>query len=361
MKPRLRKGIETLAASVKTGACEFEFLFLDEDFLIAELLLRPEPQASESAVRDACQEAEKKLLKAAPELQEVLFVREEQAHGRPETDAAKIRAGMGLALDMLRSLEKAVQRDTGEKILLQTKRAERFLTGPFHAWVEEAENRMSSLPAAGAESKRLVPQLRETFKRLTRSSRQISRLVEAERNAWGDLSKGLSQSALENRLPEILRSASREDYEGLLDILGELRSPLGVLDLESYLSVVDPAIEEAGEYKSPISVRLLNALFKDAVHRGARDVSIDPGTTSALTRYRAGAEYYPVVELPLYVYEPLLGQVKKIAQMDVSLKRARQEGSIRFSRASQFGGLAVRALTLPDRHNERIRLRLSLP
>jgi type II secretory ATPase GspE/PulE/Tfp pilus assembly ATPase PilB-like protein len=361
MKPRLRKTLETLAASAKSSACEFELLFLDEDFLIAEILLKPKTQASDSATREACDALERKLLKGAPEVQEVLFVREEQTHGTPETDVSKIRSGMTLTLDMLRSLEKAVQRDAEEKTLRQTKRAERFLTGPFHAWVEEAVDRMSSLPAGGGESKRLVPQLRETFKRLSRASRQISRLVEAERNSWGDLSKGLSQSALENRLPEILRSASREDYQGLLDILGELRSPLGVLDLESYLSVVDPAIEEAGEYKSPISVRLLNALFKDAMRRSARDIRIDPGASSALTQYRAGTEYYPVVELPLDVYEPLLGQVKKVAQMDVTLKRARQEGSIRFSRASQFGGLAVRALALPDRRGERIRLRLRSP
>lgn len=366
MEQQVQKAIAGLKPLLTADRADLGVFFVDEDFGVAELVLRTPPETPSDAVESIRSKVRSGLRKLIPEVREIRFVEESAAPRRgngPKPSAAvppNVRAGLDLALDMLRGLDETIRLDASHGRLKNGRRAQRFLTSPCRAWIAEAADRMRALPPEEA-AELLVPRLREIFRRLTRATRQIARLVERERESWKDVAVPPRGSGSANPLPEFLRPAAQEDYEDILRILSELRYPLGSRDLEGFLSVVDPASEEKGEYDAPMSARILNAVFKDAVHGNIRDVYIIPGPLTALLRYRVGRDFRTAVEFPRHMYPPILARLKKMAMLEVADRRKRQEGQFRFEPASRFGGWTVRLQTIPDKHAERVHLRLVPP
>ncbi len=108
----------------------------------------------------------------------------------------------------------------------------------------------------------------------------------------------------------------------------------------------------------PIDVAgLSDDLLYSAVLRQASDIHIDPGPDSLRIRFRVDGGLEEIHRLPMAIAGNLTNRFKVLAQMDISEKRAPQDGAFRHN----YGDgktLDIRAATLPTKWGERLTLRL---
>lgn len=98
-------------------------------------------------------------------------------------------------------------------------------------------------------------------------------------------------------------------------------------------------------------------LLYAAILRQASDIHLDPDAEGLRIRFRVDGDLEDVHRLPLAVFQPLTNRFKVLAQMDISEKRAPQDGGFRHD----FGdgrSVDIRAATLPTKWGERMTLRL---
>jgi len=109
------------------------------------------------------------------------------------------------------------------------------------------------------------------------------------------------------------------------------------------------------EDEAPI-IRLLNAIFAQAVLEEASDIHIESYEGRVRIRYRVNGTLRQVLEPSLSVAPLLVSRVKVMAKLDISEKRLPQDGRI----AIQLGGRLVdmRVSTMPSGTGEKVVLRL---
>jgi general secretion pathway protein E len=136
---------------------------------------------------------------------------------------------------------------------------------------------------------------------------------------------------------EVMGNISGED---LTSVATEFEKPRDILELT----------EEA-----PI-IRLLNALFQQAVKDRASDIHIEPYERELEVRTRVDGILHRVLSPPKIVQEALISRVKIMAKLDIAEKRLPQDGRIRLL----IGGrdIDVRVSVVPTTFGERAVLRL---
>lgn len=348
MKESAEKILDRMRPYLAADGASAELFFTDEDFGIVEILLRGRSGTSESVLRSLRYSLEQMILRQVPGVRQVDFHSEPPTEPRvdkepepppPLSEVSRLRAGTGLALDMLRGLEEAIRKDTARNALKRPQNAEHFLNGPYCRWVREADNRTRSLPPDTRENN-LAP-LREIFLTLDRAARAYTRVLETERNAWKDDGAG-------DRAPRVLSTDTVEESRQLLEVLDGLRPTLGIRTLDGFRGEED-------------AFDLLDRIFKDAARRKVRDVYLEPLSRTAKLSYRVGRRIQNVLEFPLPLYRSVLARIKHLASLDDAERSRRQEGLICFTASSGYGGLTVQTLTMPDGPAERIHLRLHFP
>ena len=107
--------------------------------------------------------------------------------------------------------------------------------------------------------------------------------------------------------------------------------------------------------EAPI-IRLLNAIFAQAVLEEASDIHIESYEGRVRIRYRVNGTLRQVLEPSLSVAPLLVSRIKVMAKLDISEKRLPQDGRI----AIQLGGRLVdmRVSTMPSGTGEKVVLRL---
>jgi general secretion pathway protein E len=107
--------------------------------------------------------------------------------------------------------------------------------------------------------------------------------------------------------------------------------------------------------QAPI-VRLLHALFLEAIQQGASDIHFEPGEQGLRVRYRIDGVLQNRCTPPAEAQAQLLTRIKVMAKLDIAERRLPQDGRIKLL----IGGRAVdvRVSTVPVAHGERIVLRL---
>src|SRR6266705_1017844 len=103
------------------------------------------------------------------------------------------------------------------------------------------------------------------------------------------------------------------------------------------------------EDDAPI-VRLINALFSQAVREGASDIHIEAFEGRSVVRFRRDGMLRDVIEPPQVVHG------KIVARLDIAEKRQPQDGRIALRLAGR--SVDVRVSILPTAHGERVVLRL---
>lgn len=103
-------------------------------------------------------------------------------------------------------------------------------------------------------------------------------------------------------------------------------------------------------------IRLLNALFSQAIKQKASDIHIEPFANNVNIRFRIDGVLQDILSLPNKLAPLLTSRVKVMAKLDIAEKRLPQDGRI----ALRSGGhpIDVRVSTIPSSHGERVVMRI---
>jgi type IV pilus assembly protein PilB len=145
------------------------------------------------------------------------------------------------------------------------------------------------------------------------------------------------------------------DVESLRRALGRIYGSLKP-GAGSTAAIGRPATRGA-ENETVDAATLSDDLLYSAVLRQASDIHIDPGSDNLRIRFRVDGGLEEIQRLPMSVAGNLTNRFKVLAQMDISEKRAPQDGAFRHT----YGDgrtLDIRAATLPTKWGERLTLRL---
>ena len=160
--------------------------------------------------------------------------------------------------------------------------------------------------------------------------------------------KSVTESIFQKSLARCYQSQSAilEATEGMADDmdLGSLAHQLP--SSEDLLDTQDDA---------PI-IRLINALFTQAIKQKASDIHIETYENRVLIRNRIDGVLNEVLEIQREIAPLVISRVKVMARLDIAEKRIPQDGRINL----KIGGHAidVRVSTLPSNHGERIVMRI---
>ena len=128
------------------------------------------------------------------------------------------------------------------------------------------------------------------------------------------------------------------------------------LDISRLLQEI-PRIEDLLESQdnAPV-IRLINALFTQALRDGASDIHIEPFETRSVVRLRVDGTLRDLIEPARALHGAIVSRVKIMAQLDIAEKRLPQDGRITLRVAGK--PVDVRVSTIPTGHGERVVLRL---
>lgn len=135
-------------------------------------------------------------------------------------------------------------------------------------------------------------------------------------------------------------------------VMGEIEEE-GLAGLRQYGEIPKDLLELKDD--API-IKLLNALFLEAVKERASDIHIEPYEKELEVRFRIDGILRKVLSPPKIIHEPLISRIKVIANLDIAEKRLPQDGRIRLI----VGGrdIDIRVSIIPTFFGERAVLRI---
>lgn len=139
----------------------------------------------------------------------------------------------------------------------------------------------------------------------------------------------------------------------IFDNAGNMEEELDLTLLSDQFNLTEDLL--ANHDDAPI-IRLINALFTQAIKKQASDLHIETYENRVLVRNRIDGILQEVLEIPRTIAPLVTSRVKVMAKLDIAEKRMPQDGRIALS----IGGhnIDVRVSTLPSNHGERIVLRI---
>ncbi|HAZ7574627.1 GspE family T2SS ATPase variant LspE [Legionella sp. PATHC032] len=172
---------------------------------------------------------------------------------------------------------------------------------------------------------------------------EIKRLLQCELDL-----KQVDESTFQQHLANIYQSKS-----SILDAAEGMEEDMDLSMLASQLPVSEDLLENQDD--API-IRLLNALFTQAIKQKASDIHIETYEDRVLVRNRIDGVLQEVLEIQRAIAPLVISRVKVMAKLDIAEKRIPQDGRI----SLRIGGhnIDVRVSTLPSNHGERVVLRI---
>jgi general secretion pathway protein E len=118
-----------------------------------------------------------------------------------------------------------------------------------------------------------------------------------------------------------------------------------------------PPIEDLleSEDDAPI-IRMINALFTQAVREQASDIHIEAFEQHSTVRFRIDGVLHDIIRPHRALHAAMASRIKIMAQLDIAEKRMPQDGRITIRIAGK--PIDVRVSTIPTSHGERIVMRL---
>jgi general secretion pathway protein E len=144
-----------------------------------------------------------------------------------------------------------------------------------------------------------------------------------------------------------------QSQASILDAAGEMEEDLDLMQLAGQLPTSEDLLDNQDD--API-IRLINALFTQAIKQKASDIHIETYENRVLVRNRIDGVLQEILEIQRGIAPLVISRVKVMAKLDIAEKRIPQDGRI----ALRIGGhnIDVRVSTLPSNHGERIVLRI---
>ncbi|GHS89582.1 type II secretion system protein E [Campylobacterota bacterium] len=111
----------------------------------------------------------------------------------------------------------------------------------------------------------------------------------------------------------------------------------------------------SSEEAAPI-IRFVNALFYQAIKRGASDIHIEAHEHKGEVRFRIDGALTKYVDLDLRIINLVISRIKVISNLDISEKRVSQDGRTQVNIARRT--LDIRVSILPTYYGERVVMRI---
>jgi general secretion pathway protein E len=156
----------------------------------------------------------------------------------------------------------------------------------------------------------------------------------------------------ESEFDELLRAA----YEGSSETMEAVEGLDETTDL-AHLAQVLPEQADLleSEDDAPI-IRLINAIFTQAVKENASDIHVEPFENRLVIRFRVDGILREVLQTKRAVAPLVVSRLKVMSKLDIAEKRLPQDGRISLRIAGR--AVDVRVSTIPSGHGERVVLRL---
>lgn len=177
----------------------------------------------------------------------------------------------------------------------------------------------------------------------------LQALTEVKRVMQGTLHcKEVNETEFQQYLAQVYQSKS-----SVLDAAEGMQDDIDLAMLANELPNSEDLLDNQDD--API-IRLLNALFTQAIKQKASDIHIETYENRVLVRNRIDGVLHEVLEIQRAIAPLVISRVKVMAKLDIAEKRIPQDGRI----ALRIGGhnIDVRVSTLPSNHGERIVLRI---
>ncbi|MDP3705458.1 MAG: GspE family T2SS ATPase variant LspE [Legionellaceae bacterium] len=144
-----------------------------------------------------------------------------------------------------------------------------------------------------------------------------------------------------------------QSQSAILDATESMEDDVDLMKLAGQLPTSEDLLDTQDD--API-IRLINALFTQAIKQKASDIHIETYENRVLVRNRLDGVLQEVLEIQRAIAPLVISRVKVMAKLDIAEKRIPQDGRI----ALRIGGhnIDVRVSTLPSNHGERIVLRI---
>lgn len=144
-----------------------------------------------------------------------------------------------------------------------------------------------------------------------------------------------------------------ESESSILDVTEGMEEDMELSQIAGQLRTSEDLLDNQDD--API-IRLLNALFTQAIKKHASDIHIETYENRVLVRNRIDGVLHEILEIQRGIAPLVISRVKVMAKLDIAEKRLPQDGRI----ALRIGGhnIDVRVSTLPSSHGERIVLRI---
>jgi general secretion pathway protein E len=172
---------------------------------------------------------------------------------------------------------------------------------------------------------------------------EIKRLLNCEL-----LLNQVSSTEFQHQLTHVYQSQT-----SILDATEGMEEDIDLMKLASLVPAGEDLLDNQDD--API-IRLLNALFTQAIKQKASDIHIETYEHRVLVRNRVDGVLQEVLEIQRAIAPLVISRVKVMAKLDIAEKRIPQDGRIALRIADH--SIDVRVSTLPSNHGERIVLRI---
>lgn len=157
----------------------------------------------------------------------------------------------------------------------------------------------------------------------------------------------------EGEFDELITASYNGADAGAAALAGDLAQDLDLSRLLQEIPKVEDLLESQDD--APV-IRLINALFTQALRDGASDIHIEPFETRSVVRLRIDGTLRDLIEPARALHAAIVSRIKIMSQLDIAEKRLPQDGRITLLVAGK--PVDVRVSTIPTGHGERVVLRL---
>lgn len=175
-------------------------------------------------------------------------------------------------------------------------------------------------------------------------------LTELRRHAAKPLKlESISEEQFEKILSEFYEAGSNQAVQ----VMENMGDDLDLNDVANALSEPEDLLDSQDD--API-IRLINALFTEAIKDNASDIHIEPYDSRLVVRFRIDGVLQEIIQPPHQLAPLLSSRIKVMAHLDIAEKRIPQDGRISLKIAGR--PVDIRVSTLPSQYGERVVLRL---
>ena len=161
--------------------------------------------------------------------------------------------------------------------------------------------------------------------------------------------KEVDEALFEEQLARIYEAGAQQSTQ----IMASMGDDLDLSHVAKELAEPEDLLQSDDD--API-IRLINALFTEAIKENASDIHIEPYENRLVVRFRVDGILREILEPPRTIAPFLASRIKVMAHLDIAEKRLPQDGRISLKVGSR--PVDIRVSTLPSSHGERIVLRL---